>query len=424
MNIELLDNTVLNRKYLIYVFVIGNLIRGYIYHFFPFIDVIYKYLFVIWPLVIIFSDLIRRKIVFDKYQTVLWLFLGIAILSVIAGRKPATFTVWESLIYFIMHAYIFFTASRFYEKEEIQAMIVRIAQISFWVITVVAICSCIFYVLFKAGIMLPFGLNSHDRLFTYGHYGNEDRFCGLFGYSTNGGNYCMTAAVLGIFLAEQKKLPVWGSVLGFILHFITIYLLDVRTDILILLVVLVVLLYRLLRKRLSTVKSILVIICLFALLVTGFIILKQDAVAELMRRVEENPYQASIDFSTGRTEFWVEILHQLYQRPLLGWGWLNSDIIGYFDAHNLFINLFMWTGILGFGVFFVFLIMLCIEVFKNRKHISKMYNSTLIILMICAFLDSMLDRGIAGTYYNLCTSLFWICGGFFVYLNSRKVIES
>jgi hypothetical protein len=49
------------------------------------------------------------------------------------------------------------------------------------------------------------GLSSAEKLFTYGHLGEETRFCGLFGYSTVGGNLCSLAILLGIYLAEQEK---------------------------------------------------------------------------------------------------------------------------------------------------------------------------------------------------------------------------
>ena len=61
--------------------------------------------------------------------------------------------------------------------------------------------------------------------------------------------------------------------------------------------------------------------------------------------------------------------------------------------------------------------MMAVRLILNRKLIRQRKSTWLVMLVVCVFLESMLERAIAGTTESPETAFFWISAGYLVYLN-------
>lgn len=409
---ELLNKTLLNRRTFIFSYVLGFILKGFVIHFIPVFGEFYRWMIIVWALLLIGFDLIQKHIQWDIFQKLLWGFLGIALLASALGPDGITFAVLESLLEYLIHAYLFFTAYRLYDRDSFQNFLDHMMLWAGRIILAIAACSLLFLLLYRMNVSLPFGLNSYDRLFTYGHKGEADRFCGLFGYSTYGGSLCMAAILMALHLENRNRIPRVVSVVAASILIVTIYCLDVRADLLVIAFIMMVIYYHFLTRKISEKKGTIVFAVSIVIAVIALLFLKQASIHSFIEKFQQDPKETMIVLSSGRYSFWSLILEHIPERPVLGWGWLCSDIIGYFDSHNVFMNVLMWTGAVGLFVFIVFLIVLFQRILLNKTAIHQLNDDWLLILMFCVLLESMFERNIVGTFYNTGTSLFWLIGGF------------
>ena len=408
---------VMNRNIYIMVYVLQLLLSGVMYHFLPQAPDIMNWVCLIWSVVIIVGDAAGKRLYGSLYQWLLWIFVIIMVVSTIVSGTVSV-SVLMSIVKHIGLMYVLFSASRFTETDEYELTIQRLSFFIVLYVFVFALASAVCYWTYKAGITLPMGLNAPERIFTYGHYGTEERFCGLFGYSTYGGNLCVLALVLSWYLRESTVYNTALTIIVSILFGYMVMLLDYRTGMLICLFVAACLLWKQLRKRYSVFGCLLILLFLAVIGGTVFWIREKDYFARFLDLMKTDPFDAFKHFSTGRTEYWSMIIEKLPDHFWLGWGWLNSEALEfYFDSHNLFFNLLMWTGVLGCGVFAVFLVVSLVRIVLSRKMIRQHKSSWLIILVLCVLMESLLDRAVLGTAENVETAMFWIALGYLIYLN-------
>ena len=415
---ERIKNLLLGKKLFIILYVLKLLMNGVIYHFSPMVQEILNVVFLVWPVIIVLGDIFRKKMVFSVYQAVLWLFIGVIIVSYWNQYHWLTQSLAFSVIKHIGFTYILFSASNDEDPASYELTLQRLAFFAVLYVFIFALVSAVCYWTYKAGISLPMGLNSPDRIFTYGHYGNEDRFCGLFGYSTVGGNLCLLGILLSWYLYESTVFNRWLTSGLTVLFVYMTMLLDYRAGMVIFGFIALYLLYLILRKKYSTAGSILIVILIGAAGCAGIFYLKQDYFARFFDLMKTDPFDAFRQISTGRTEYWYMVIHKLPTHFWLGWGWLNSEALEfYFDAHNLFINLLMWTGVVGCGLFVLFLAMMFIRFILSAELIRKRRATWLVMLVVCILMLSMLEREIAGSSETVETAFFWLSAGYLTYLN-------
>ena len=420
----ILDKTLFNRRLFLILYAMELLLHGVIYHFVPQALDIVEIILLVWPVLILAGDLINRRLFSSVYQWILWLFLAVIVASFWNEYHGFTLSLARSLIKHMGFFYILFSAPNFYETEDYELMMQRLSFFAVLFVFVFAFASAVCYWTYKAGITLPMGLNAESRIFTYGHYGNEDRFCGLFGYSTVGGNLSLLAILLSWYLHESTVFNKWLTGALTVLFVYMILLLDYRAGMVIFGFIALYLLYLLLRKKYSALGSVLIVILIGAAGCAGLFFLKQDYFARFFDLMKTDPFDAFRQISTGRTEYWYMVINKLPTHFWLGWGWLNSEALEfYFDAHNLFINLLMWTGVIGCGLFVLFLLTMFIRIILNGKLIRKRKASWLVMLVVCVLMLSMLEREIAGSSETIETAFFWLASGYLVYLN-RNVKEN
>ena len=416
-----------DRKNCIAFLVIGWLVRGMVYHFFPLFNDILLWITVLWTLWILLDSMIRKRLKPDGMTILLVGFIAVITISTVINLDSIrawgvieVSDVWFSIAEAVMLAGIMFASAKYEAPDSYRLFLNRLFTAVFGYVCLLAAASVLLFVFYRMDIRLPGGFGGADQIFTYGHLGEETRFCGLFGYSTDGGNLCALAAALGVYLFEQKKLPLPVLLISLALFAGTIVLLDVRTSMLALIVMALVYGGYLLSQKIGGKKATGVMTLLFLVFVITFALLKHQTIAYYLVIYRENPQKTLSFLTTGRSKYWTLAVMGWKEKPLLGWGWLNNTYVGtFFDNHNLFFNLLLWTGALGLGFFIVFLVMLVQSTVQNRNH----FTIGMILILLAVFVQSMLDRAIMGSANaGVETMCFWLTAGLAVYsgINSKK----
>ena len=421
-------NTVSFRKIYISILVMGYLLRGIIYHVFPAINEILPWFTVIAPVAIVLIDLVKDRRKPDGMETALLVFLCAAVItSVMHGPQylnqrvgDMVFPTTEDLIFSLVQAFglcvVCFRAPLREDPERYPKFMDRLGMAAWLVICGLMLGSVILYLCYVNDISLPGGLGSADQIFTYGHLGEEMRFCGLFGYSNDGGNLCGLAAVLTIILAQRKRIPLWAAGCAYLLSACTIFLLDVRTSVVELLVITAIPVYYLLGKKIGYGRTILLVGITAALLVIAMVVSRPEAIATFMERFRKDPYDGLRFLTTGRSFFWDMSVQMFRKSPIFGQGWLNSQALGYFDGHNLFFNVLLWTGLSGILPLTVFAVLLIRHLVQNKRTLRECGLTVWELLLIAVLTESMLDRAILGTSHTGPeTTFFWLTAGMLGY---------
>lgn len=410
----------LDRKHCIAFLVIGWLVRGMAYHFFPLVNEILTCGTVFWIAVILISEMIKKNRRFDWLTIILFGLLAVMILSSVLNYE--SIRLWKdlnvmdvavSIIEAVGLFFILFTAAKYEESDSFIRFLKRLFLAVFCYVILLAAASVFLFLCYRMNISLPGGFGGADQIFTYGHMGEETRFCGLFGYSTDGGNLCVLAVALAVYLYDQKKLPLFITVSGIILLAATIYLLDVRTSMIALILNAFLAGGFLLSKRMGRKRAVIVMTVLLAVGAAAVFVLKQDAIRYYLDLYREDPQKTLRFLTTGRSTYWAKAVQGWKEKPLFGWGWLNNAYIGmFFDNHNVFFNLLLWTGAAGTVLFVIFALLWFIHVTRRRSNVS--IGAVLIIMTVCV--QAMLDRAILGTANTgVETMCFWLCTGLMAY---------
>ena len=394
-------------------YLLSYLLRGLLSKVIPGIDTILQWTFLFVPIVILVLDGVRSRISFRKpNMTMLAFFVWTGIASIL-NADEMTSDMWFSFVSILMNGYVLLSAAQYVPEEDYSRWLDRIAMITVLYCSLLGLGSVIAYGTYEAGITLPFGLNSEERIFTYGHLNQDSRFCGYFGYSTDGGSLCAVSMILSLYLGDRRKLPGWASIAGVVLAAANILLMDVRTSMLIIAAAVLFVLRLHLGTKYSAKKSDLILLAAIIIGVIMLLFYKRDSIASFQAEYAENPIRAWQDLSTGRTTYWIEAFQAFLKKPIFGWGWANSTQTEFFDVHNLFFNLLMWTGAAGTGLFVFFLVQLLTACHKSHAALKKQNQIVLILLIAGVLIESMLDRAVMSTLNTSpSTILFWITAGY------------
>ena len=402
---------ILDWKNYIFVYVIGHLLRGVIYHFFPYVNELLTAVTILWPMLLL-GDAVFRKSETDPMQRCFLLFVLGAVYAVIVNLFDATGETWLS-IWQMMSLFLLFSHAKHEEAERFEKQYDLLAIISAGVIVLLATGSLFLLACFVMRVSLPGGLASAEKLFTYGHMGSANRFCGLFGYSADGGNLCALAVLLLLYLVEKGRLKRWQAAIGTVILLVTICFLDVRTSILELLAAALILTYRWLSKKTGTAKALRILLGGGILLAGAVIFIKRGAIASYLSRIQTDPEMTLKFLTTGRSVYWSHAWKGFLRRPVYGHGWINNTHMYkfFFDNHNLFFNVIYWTGLCG-------LLPLSALAFFSIRTIRKKKMKWIMrgVIVAAVLVESMLDRAVLGTANTAVeTSFFWLSLGSLLY---------
>lgn len=420
----------LDRKNCIAFLVIGWLVRGMVFHFFPLFNDILLWITVLWPLCILLNCAIRKQLKPDVMTILLAGFIAVITFSTVINLDSIRAwgvidlsDVWFSIAEAVMLVSLMFASAKYEDSELYLPFLNRLFKAVFGYVCLMAAASVVLYVCYRMDIQLPGGFGGADQIFTYGHLGEETRFCGLFGYSTDGGNLCALAAALGVYLFEQKKLPLPVLLMSLVLLAGTIVLLDVRTSMLALLLMAFVYGGHLLSRKTGGRKACGIIAILVILLIIAATVLKRDTIMYYAEMIQEDPRQTLGFLTTGRSKYWELAVQGWLTKPVFGYGWMNNSYTGgFFDCHNLFFNLILWSGAAGTGLFLAFTVIWLRRLVKNRRRIT----AGMVLILLAVFVQSMLDRAIMGSANaGVETMCFWLIAGYMAYsaAHSKSIPE-
>ncbi|MCK6622841.1 MAG: O-antigen ligase family protein [Calditrichaceae bacterium] len=190
----------------------------------------------------------------------------------------------------------------------------------------------------------------------------------------------------------------------FLLVLSLVYVLLSRTRSGILLLILVVLLYLYYFKNL---RAIYIYLFIMITLVVNFLNVEGDIFTFLVRETR------SLSTLSNRLNMWSAALGLFEQRPFTGVGYLGFrsyyDILGFGDSHNSYIEILVGTGIMGFLLYVMSLVLLLRRYIKNLR-INEFYPMlaffSLVILLILSFAATAI--AVPGmTYFLLITILIY-----------------
>lgn len=249
------------------------------------------------------------------------------------------------------------------------------------------------------------GANAHSRL-------EEGRYFGLFSYPTVAGFRNVLSCILGLHLANNKKVPWIFTIANIIMAFVMIILADSRAAMINMIIVCVFAVSHFLycKMHLSAKKIFLYIFCLVFGILIALLVIKWQTLMEFLTRFSKDPVGVLNVFGSDRINLFVSCVEMAKQKPIFGHGWYSQ--ITYIDnSHNLFGNLLAWTGFGGTMIFALFLIIALLEMYQTKLvSIGSWY---LVCLLICTMIQSLLDKAILGEMHNPETYMFWLCLGYF-----------
>lgn len=254
-----------------------------------------------------------------------------------------------------------------------------------------------------------------NNLFIGGH-GDDGlaRYYGFYSYPTVAGFRCFLGSLCGVYLVFRGKLN-WVPVgIHIVMSCFMMSIAEARTAMIMMAILLLVIAVRTIHRTAALPKrtKILLFAAAGVFLLITVMILKRDALFALAEAIRENPAEALNNLSSDRINNYRECIRMGLEKPFFGYGWL-ADISYLDNAHNLFMNIFAWTGFIGL---FLFVSGLFASVMEMKHHSSVVRNNPyLFCLLICVFIQSMLDKAILGELHNAETYLFWIILGLFAH---------
>lgn len=244
------------------------------------------------------------------------------------------------------------------------------------------------------------------------------RYRGLFRLSTEAAYFCYLGALIHFSKIYNHKNIVINSILGAI-DVILVLLSGTRTGILILCIMFVYYLFVFLQNKYKIKVSYkLICICLlFAIIIPViFVIIKNP---DLISNIKEDPFTVLNKLSSRRLATVPMIFEAMTGKRLFyGYGWSNNSVIisNVVHPHNIFLAVFLYTGIIGTAIFMIFFVQVIKNIAKNMKLIKENHLEDYLIIAICVFFNSLLDIVIVGdTCIN--TIFFWIALGIICHLH-------
>lgn len=106
--------------------------------------------------------------------------------------------------------------------------------------------------------------------------------------------------------------------------------------------------------------------------------------------------------TSGRTELWAKASILIADKPIVGYGKIRAEVLFkkltnvHHTAHNVFVDIFMWGGIIGFGLYFAFYILGIKQALLYRSITG--YTSSLTLILLFMFFMFKSGGGFANKY--------------------------
>lgn len=381
-----------------------------------------------YVLCIFVYEVIHKKIFTSKIQNLLWIFFAFTLIGTSMRREGLWIKSWIYEFLLLMKIYIFFILIPRIGKENTDHFIYKISK---WVIAVFCAINTISLLIWFLHLLgfpeLP-GIFAYSSMVTTENHPGDYQFFGLYEWVTDGSHRTITALVLGLFLYSRKQMKTFPFYLNLITSFAYIILAGARSAFICLVPIVMYLAYLIVQRFIGHkfAKKIFIVVLVLGIVFVGIKII--PAISELIHLTKENSSYA-FDIlnakSNGRMSLWKAGIEVGMQKPLFGWGWAyypsllieKAGYIGGVSLHNTIINVFVFSGISGVISLLVFFIISIWKLWKNRHLIASTKSGWLLILVICGWIQSMLQPGILGENSHVESIYFWIAYGYLIYLD-------
>ncbi|MCI6754454.1 O-antigen ligase family protein [Galactobacillus timonensis] len=374
---------------------------------------VFRMFFALWTVFLCVHDLVKRQIprqIPVLFQ--LWIFAA-GFLSLVFQTKGRGIDQINTLMVFATLGYVFFTLPFFTTKEEFNKLILFLALNGAAVLF-----------LMNAASLIVLGLHGMGNTSVSSLYesmlvmrGTQLRYFGYHQYPTLAGFNSMLAMILGFIFVSRHKKPVWYVLQGAncVLALAMIHLAHARGAMLACVLIAVSLVLILLAKKIGgrrtmrifwtvVLAGIAVVLLVFHAKIAGLITYYSDP---------EHLY----NLTSERNVIWAAAVDGFRQRPLTGWGWLNGSLIEPIthpstnNCHNLFFNILLWTGLLGTIPFLLLIVYSLVRILRHLKDIYRSNDAWILVLVLCGFIQCMLDIALAGQDNRLMDPYFYLAFG-------------
>lgn len=377
----------------------------------------------LYALCIFIYELVHKKLFFNSIQNFLWVFFAITLVGTVMRRDGTWIRSWiyEFLLFF--EIYISFILIPRLGKEETDQFLYRISKWAIILFCTLNTISLLIWLLHMLGFPDIPGIFAYSSMITTSNHPGDYQFFGLYEWVTDGSHRTITALVLGLFLYARKQIKPFWLYLNFLTAFAYLLLAGARSTMLSLIPIVLYLLFLGLEKWFSRKIAERV---LLGLLLAGMIIAVVK-IAGIFQGIEWNLgdlYDTFNEKSNGRLILWKSGIEVGMQKPIFGWGWAyfpeelieKSGYVGGVSLHNVIINVFVFSGFAGVISLLVFFVASLVRLWKNRHLIASTNSGWVLVLVICGWIQSMLQPGILGENSHIESIYFWISYGYLVYL--------
>ena len=373
----------------------------------------------VWAFIIICDDI--KKEYYKSYKIFDWIqviYIIYIFLTWFFLAKNHSFFYLHEIVTYIQMGYIVYSYPKKIKKEKIECFFAKISQHYVCIVFMLTLVSVILYVFGISEIKAIDGNNImlYEGSYGLGHTAVLSRYFGLFSVSTLAGFFCYLAVILHFYFIEKKS-HIFFQYFGILLNSYMIFLTDSRCAKFILFLSFLFFIIKKFKINIYT-KKFYKIILLFLLGSIGIILMFKF---DLLKEIISNPYQILNNLSSNRLGIAKLIFESLntVEKILFGLGWCNNIVlqqINEIHPHNLFLSIYLYTGIIGVIIFFIFLITNIRQIIKNNKIIKDMRCEWLVVIIIAVFVESCLDICIIGDAH-VETIFFWLSLGILVNLN-------
>ena len=393
-------------------FVLNNLLISNIY---LYINYGLKTINMLWGSIILFKDIIGKKIdIKDNKIKALLIFNIIAIVSwFVFFIRNRCFSHLYDVILLWEYSFIFYTFYKGHSKNDIDNILKCVAYVFCICVFIYNVISLFLYFFGFQKITFP-NESYHVMYENPNSAAHSSRYMGIWPWFTTGASRCVLGIIFHLYLVDVGENK-WTNIMGILLSGVMIFLTDSRGQELLLGFIIIVDILFYLRKKIEQKRMFKVTICsllLFAIGVVGYIFIKNP---NLLQALISSPFKVINEISSDRLAI-AEYILKNNDKWILGWGYANNELLIESSLpnypHNIFLALLLYTGVTGLISFAIFI---GIYIFDLKKIFKRVLNSNLrwiFIFVICQFFESLIDNSIIGAYStHIQTMCFWFCLG-------------
>lgn len=382
----------------------------------------------LFALCILLYEVMHRKLFTSPIQNTLWIFFAITFIGTVMRREGLWIKSWIYEFLLFMKLYLFFILIPRLGKGETDQFLYRISK---WVIAVfctINTVSLIILVLHLLGFPDFPGVFSYSSMVTTWNHDGQYQFYGLYEWVSDGPHRTITGMVLGLFLNERKQIRSCWFYLNLITGVSYLFVVGTRSGLLCLIPIAFYGLYRLLDRFLSHKVAKRISLSVFILGLLGVIIIATSKLHTIHALKASNLAEYEVEMNSitnGRYQLWKAGITVGMEKPLFGWGWAYyppklselSFSAALVHLHNILVNVFVFSGFSGVISFLVFFFASVVRLWKNRHLIISTKSEWLFVLVVCGWIQSVLQPGILGENSHIESIYFWISYGYLIYLD-------